>query len=49
MEDTNEYDGPEVCECEWDWRCGLHAGQYTPQELSNDEWAKREDCPWWAE
>lgn len=40
---------PDVCECELDWRCGLHRGQYTPLELMNDEWAKSEDPPWWAQ
>lgn len=31
MEDT--------CECELDWNCHLHAGQYTALERQNDEWA----------
>lgn len=29
----------EMCECELDWRCPLHAGQFTPLELTNHEWA----------
>lgn len=24
------------CECELDWRCGLHQGLFTPLELMND-------------
>ena len=49
--DPDEYDEYDmVCECELDWRCGLHAGQYTPLELMNDDWAKQENdsAPWWA-
>lgn len=30
------------CECELDWRCGLHAHQPSPLELINDEWAQSE-------
>ena len=44
MTDTESVD-PEQCECEWDWRCGQHQGQFTPQELSNDEYAKRDQDP----
>lgn len=30
------------CECELDWRCGLHAGMHTPLELINDAFATAE-------
>ncbi len=30
------------CECELDWRCHLHKGQFTPLELMNDEWAREQ-------
>lgn len=31
-----------MCECEIDWNCPLHQGQYTAIERMNDEWASRE-------
>ena len=30
------------CECELDWRCPLHKGQYTPIELIMDAWASEQ-------
>jgi hypothetical protein len=31
------------CECEIDWRCPLHQGQFTPEELMLDWWASEQD------
>lgn len=33
---------PEYCECELDFRCGLHEGQYTPLEMMNHDWASQQ-------
>lgn len=30
---------PIMCECELDWNCSLHQGQYTALERQNDAWA----------
>ena len=37
------------CECEIDWRCPACGPGYTALELQNDEWAKSENAPWWAQ
>lgn len=34
--------GPQMCECEIDWNCPLHQGQYTWLERQNDYWASME-------
>jgi hypothetical protein len=36
------------CECELDWRCGLHAGMHTPLELLNDAFASSEVEPYYG-
>ena len=38
----DDLDEQEVCECELDWRCGLHRGMFTPLELLNDAAASRD-------
>lgn len=37
-EDDDFYE-QEVCECELDWTCGLHAGQPTPEDRIATAWS----------
>lgn len=41
-----EEDYPGGCECELDFNCYLHQGQYTALERKMDEWAKQDVSPY---
>lgn len=38
-EDLDDYE-PEMCECELDWSCGLHAHQATPEDRIATAWSE---------
>lgn len=39
IKEVEPTDDGEQCECELDWRCGLHASRFTPIEEINDRLA----------